>query len=67
MTIRMVTSVTGGSTLVSWDGVLQNIRAGTLVDIPPGSALEAAYGPENLADMDPDAAAAVADHAGVSN
>ena len=64
MSIRMVTAV--GAT-VSWDGVVQQIPAGTLVDVPPGSALEAAYGAANLTDLsDPDAAAA-ADHAGASN
>ena len=65
MTLRMVT--TTGGTLVAWDGVIQNVPAGTIVDIPPGSALEAAYGPANLADLDADAAAAAADHAGTSN
>jgi hypothetical protein len=65
MSMRMVI-VTGGID-VSWDGVLQHIPAGTLVDVPPGSALEAAYGPANLADLDADAAADAADHAGASN
>jgi hypothetical protein len=63
MTIRRVTA----DTLVAWDGVLQNIPAGTIVDVPPGSAMEAAYGPGNLEDLDADAADAAADHAGASN
>jgi hypothetical protein len=63
MTMRLVTAGTD----IAWDGVLQHIPAGTLVDIPPGSALEAAYGPGNLADLDAGAAAAAADHAGASN
>ena len=33
---------------VTWDGVTFNVTAGTVVDIPPGSALEAAYGAGNL-------------------
>jgi hypothetical protein len=37
------------------------------VAIEPGSALEAAYGPGNLEDLDADAAADAADHAGTSN
>ena len=63
MTIRLVTAGTD----VAWDGGLVHIPAGTLVDVPPGSALEAAYGPGNLEDLDAGAAAAAADHAGASN
>jgi hypothetical protein len=63
MTMRLVTADID----VSWDGVLQHVPAGTLVDVPPGSALEAAYGPGNLEDLDADAAASAADHAGASN
>jgi len=61
MTVRRVT----GGIDIAWDGVVQHIPAGTLVDVPPGSALEAAYGPANLEDLD--AGAAAADHAGASN
>jgi hypothetical protein len=63
MTMRLVTADTG----VSWDGVLQHVPCGTLVAVPPGSALEAAYGAANLEDLDAGAAAAAADHAGASN
>ena len=36
-------------TWVTWDGVQRYVRPGTVVDIQPGSALEAAYGgPSNL-------------------
>jgi hypothetical protein len=53
---------------VAWDGALQHVPAGTILDIPPGSLLEAAYGPANLQDLDTDAAAAAAAAgAGVSN
>jgi hypothetical protein len=63
MTLRLVTTDTD----VSWDGALQHVPAGTLVAVEPGSALEAAYGAGSLADLDADAAAAAADHAGASN
>jgi hypothetical protein len=63
MSMRLVIA----STDVAWDGVIQHFPAGTLVEVEPGSALEAAYGPSNLEDLDADAAAAMADHAGVSN
>ena len=54
---------------VSWDGSYQHISRGTIIEAEPGSPLEAAYGgPDNLADLsDPDAAAAAAAGAGVSN
>lgn len=41
---RMVTQ----DIVLTWDGVQQPVRAGTIVDIPAGSALEAAYGLGNL-------------------
>ena len=63
MSLRQLTSDVD----VAWDGGLVHIPAGTIIDCPPGSAMEAAYGPGNLADLDPDAAAAAADHAGVTN
>lgn len=34
---------------VSWDGGTTRVLRGTIVDIPAGSALEAAYGAGNLA------------------
>jgi hypothetical protein len=55
------------TTNLSWDGGLVHVPAGTLVDVPPGSALETAYGPANLEDLDAAAAVAAADHAGASN
>jgi hypothetical protein len=51
---------------VAWDGGMQHVPAGTLVDIPPASALEAAYGSANLEDLG-GAAEAAAAGAGVSN
>jgi hypothetical protein len=33
---------------VAWDGGIVHVPAGTVVDVPPGSALEAAYGLANL-------------------
>jgi hypothetical protein len=63
MSLRLVTSDTD----VAWDGGTTHIPAGTLVAVEPGSALEAAYGPANLADLDEGAAAAAAAGAGVSN
>jgi hypothetical protein len=35
-------------TLVTWDGRSVFVRPGTIVDIKPGTALEAAYGAGNL-------------------
>jgi hypothetical protein len=29
--------------VITWDGVSQRVARGTIVDVPPGSALEAAY------------------------
>jgi hypothetical protein len=52
---------------VSWDGGLVHIPAGTIIDCPPGSAMESAYGAANLADLSAQDAASVADHAGASN
>lgn len=31
-----------------WDGVTQRLARRTVLDVPPGSALEAAIGPQNL-------------------
>jgi hypothetical protein len=42
--VRMVTV----DTAFTYDGVSQRIQAGTLVDIPAGSALETAIGVGNL-------------------
>jgi hypothetical protein len=40
-------------TPVVWDNNLTVVRRGTIVDIPPGSALEEAYGgPGNLEPID---------------
>lgn len=33
---------------VTWDGGVFHVKAGTIVDIPAGSALETAYGTTNL-------------------
>jgi hypothetical protein len=41
---RMVTQDTD----VTWAGVVKHIVRGTIVDIPPGSDLESAYGLDNL-------------------
>jgi hypothetical protein len=37
----------------AWDGVLQHLPRGTVVDIPAGSVLEVVYGLDNLADLTP--------------
>jgi hypothetical protein len=62
MSLRQLTADTD----IAWDGGWQHFPAGTLVEVEPGSALEAAYG-DSLADLDPGAAAAAAAGAGVSN
>jgi hypothetical protein len=55
-------------TNVAWDGGLVHVPAGTIVDIPPGSVLETAYGGTgNLADLDDEQAQAAADGTGVTN
>jgi len=36
---------------VTWDSVVFNVTAGTIVDIPAGSALETAYGTSNLVSL----------------
>jgi hypothetical protein len=36
---------------ITWDGVAQPVAPGTVVDIPAGGALEAAYGSSNLAQL----------------
>jgi hypothetical protein len=49
MTLRVVTPASGASQLtVSWDGGGTILAAGQVLDVPPGSALEAAIGPPNL-------------------
>jgi hypothetical protein len=64
MSLRRVTA----DTFVAWDGGWQPVQAGTIVDVPPGSVLEAVYGLSNLEDLsDPGAAEAAAAGAGVSN
>ena len=63
MTLRMVIEDTD----VAWDGGITHIPARTIIDCPPGSAMEAAYGADHLADLDADAAAAAATHAALAN
>jgi hypothetical protein len=64
MSLRQLTAGTD----IAWDGGWQHFPAGTLVEVEPGSPLEAAYGADNLADLpDPDAAATAAAGAGVTN
>jgi hypothetical protein len=36
---------------VTWDGGVFHVNAGTIVDIPAGSALETAYGTGNLVSL----------------
>jgi hypothetical protein len=38
-------------TTVTWDSCTTFVLAGTIVDVAPGSALEAAYGAANLTTM----------------
>jgi hypothetical protein len=47
MSLRRVTA----DTFVAWDGGWQPVQAGTIVDVPPGSVLEAVYGLSNLEDL----------------
>jgi hypothetical protein len=49
MSLRQLIADTG----ISWDGAWQVFPRGTVVDVPPGSALEAAYGTGNLVDLTP--------------
>ena len=54
-------------TSVNWDGGTSLVPAGTIVDIPPGSALETAYGgASNLTSLSAQQVLAVADGAGFS-
>jgi hypothetical protein len=41
---------------VTWDGYTTLVLRGTIVDIPPGSALETAYGVSNLVALGPTSA-----------
>jgi hypothetical protein len=43
-------------TPVTWDGYTTLVLRGTIVDIPPGSALETAYGTGNLVSIGPTSA-----------
>lgn len=55
---------------VTWDNGASTVLAGTIVDIPPGSPLEDAYGPRNLVPLTDEQAGSSAGtdlHAGVSN
>lgn len=45
--VRMVTV----DTTFTYDGVNQRIQAGTLIDVPAGSALETAIGTGNLSSL----------------
>lgn len=55
-------------TTVVWDGETTFVRHGTIADIPPGSALETAYGgPGNLAPVPPTGDPEDADHAAQGN
>jgi hypothetical protein len=49
MSIRLVTPADGsGAITVAWDNSQLTVPAYTIVDIPPASAMEAAYGASNL-------------------
>jgi hypothetical protein len=49
VTLRTVTPASGAPSLaVSWDGGTASLTAGTVLDVPPGSALETAIGVANL-------------------
>lgn len=45
--VRMVNT----DTTFTYDGVSQRVQAGTLIDVPPGSALETAIGTGNLTSL----------------
>lgn len=52
--------VVAGDVTVNWDGVLTFVKRGTIVDIPPGGPLEAAYGGvSNLVSLGPTSAQVV--------
>jgi hypothetical protein len=51
MTVRIVTPAdNSGSVSFAWDMGEMIIQAGDMIDVPPGSALEAAIGSANLSD-----------------
>ena len=54
---------------IAWDGALVSVPAGTVVDIPPGSALEVVYGLGNLVNLSPQDEASITSGSGsaVSN
>jgi hypothetical protein len=52
VTIRQVTPASGASQLtINWDCGQVVVPAGTILDIPPGGALESAYGLANLTSL----------------
>jgi hypothetical protein len=49
MTVRQVTPAGGAASVtIAWDNSQITVPAGTILDVPPGSALESAYGTQNL-------------------
>jgi hypothetical protein len=62
VTVRRVISGTD----IAWDGGIAHLPAGTIMDVPPGSVLEAAIGTASLEDLG-DAAPGAAERAGASN
>lgn len=50
--MRVVTPADGsGSVTIQWDNSTLSVPAGTVLDVPPGSALESAYGTSNLVSL----------------
>lgn len=38
---------------ITWDGAVQRLTRGTIIDIPPGGPLETAIGTSNLVSLSP--------------
>jgi hypothetical protein len=52
---------------IGYDGGVQHLPAGTIMDVPPGSYLELSIGAGNLETLAGDGAPAAAARAGASN
>jgi hypothetical protein len=49
MSLRVVTPAGGAASItVAWDNSQLTVPSGVIVDIPPGSSMETAYGTTNL-------------------
>jgi hypothetical protein len=65
--VGLNTRMLATDTDVTWDQRTRHYLAGTIVDIPPGSALEAAYGgPGNLVDLNDQDALSLSNGGGIT-